>query len=211
MNLKLFAAIFFLLLGFVLYFTGKPKLSKEYEALRTAEVWQRKTTPDEWVLVTGKILPRTDTTWQDLIVANHERFTGTGKLNGWKADKTFLRPFAVQTEGARVMVSLSEVPDRGEQLTVIPLEERTERNRRIRLKGLKAGSTLTVVGRYSMEKQQVEGVYAYAGTVAAYQRLLEAGGKVIHQIVAVVGGIGLVFLLWHFISKKKTKRVTPNA
>ena len=113
MNLKLFAAIFFLSFGAVVYMIGKPKLSKEFQALETAQAWNGGGQPQEseLLLLTGAIAASQDSIWDGFVVANRELFTGTGKLNGWKVDKAFLNPFYLKAEKGMVKVQLKEVPD----------------------------------------------------------------------------------------------------
>lgn len=200
MNLKLFTAIFFLSSAAIVYMIGKPKLSKEYQFLMEANPWG--TGNSDALLLTGSILTSPDTVWQDLIIANKESFTGTGKLNGWNVIDTFIKPFYVQAGESSVRVELKEVPNRGTKLSVIALEERNDKQRHMRMKGLKAGSQLTLLGNFNKETQLFEVAYAYAGYEEDYRALLAEGALLINQIIIVLLCIGFVFLGWHFWSKK---------
>lgn len=210
MNLKLFFSIFLLSASFLLYAMGKPALLKEHRMLETAVLWAgdspEKLSAD-YLILTGKVVS-TDSAaaWQGLVLANREDFTGTGRLNGWKVTEKQVAPFFLDTEkGKRLKVKLQKIPHRGKEIRVIPLEERTEKNRHIRLRGLAKNSRLTLVGKYDEKAQLFRATYSYAGTLTDYRILLEKGAKVLNQLAIALALPGLLLLGWHLARRKKNR------
>jgi hypothetical protein len=199
-----FLAIFFLVAGSMLYMFGKPKLGKEQRLWEESLDWTSDM-PDvgHALRIEGIVIEENPALVEGLVLAYREEFTGTGKYNGWKPVESFLQPLVVRQGNKTIRLEIEEVPDRGSELSIVPTEERTERDMHIRYKGLRPGTTVSALGHVTaLDPLTVQVDFLYAGSGEKHLALLENGQQVLNLICGSLAGIGVVFLVL-FIWRKK--------
>ncbi|PWJ40234.1 hypothetical protein [Sediminitomix flava] len=204
--MRLAGGIFFIVLSIVLYFYSVPKLNKEFEIYEKAVT----TTPfseGDTVFINGKVSNTNPKLVKNLCIGSKEVFKSFGKYNGFSPIEFYVPEFlTVNFNSDSVKVNFKEIPFRGSKVTHIPLEEKTEENTAIRLKGLKANAPILLIGTVN-EDQTVDVMYSFSGSLEEYQSYIHENGKgLVMQICGSVGLIGALLVILGIFGRKKKRK-----